>query len=48
MRHALSPHCGAECYRYQKNDAFKTEYRAIRVRDGLVMPLSIEQRVPAY
>jgi hypothetical protein len=39
---------GAECYRYQKNDAFKTEYRAIRVRDGLVLPLSIEHRVPAY
>ena len=39
---------GAECYRYQKSDTFKAEYRAIRVRDGLVMPLSIEHRVPAY
>lgn len=39
---------GTECYRYQKSDAFKTEYRAIRVRDGLVLPLSIEHRVPAY
>lgn len=39
---------GVECYRYQKSDAFKTEYRAIRVRDGLVMPVSIEHRVPEY
>jgi hypothetical protein len=39
---------GAECYRYQKSNAFKNEYRAIRVRDGLVMPVLIEHRVPEY
>jgi hypothetical protein len=38
---------GTECYRYQKSNAFKAEYRASRVGDGWVMPLTIEHRAPA-
>jgi len=39
---------GAECFRYQKTGEFATEYRAIRVRDGLVIPVHIERGVPEY
>lgn len=39
---------GTECYRYQRTGDFKTEYRAIRVRDGLTMPVSVERGVPGY
>jgi hypothetical protein len=37
---------GAECYRFQKTGEFETLYRAIRVRDGLAIPLSVEKGVP--
>lgn len=39
---------GAECYRYQRTGDFKSEYRAIRVRDGLTMPVSVEKGVPEF
>jgi hypothetical protein len=37
---------GAECYRFQKTGEFETLYRAIRVRDGMSIPISVEKGVP--
>ena len=37
---------GAECFRYQRTGA--AEYRAIRVRDGLAIPVTVERSVPEY
>lgn len=39
---------GSECFRYQKTGQPGAQYRALRVRDGLVIPVSIERRVPHY
>lgn len=39
---------GAECYRYQRTGEFESLYRAIRVRDGLAMPVSVEKGVPEF
>jgi len=39
---------GAECYRFQKTGEFETQYRAIRVRDGMVIPVSVEKGVPEF
>lgn len=39
---------GTECFRYQRTGDFTTEYRAIRVRDGLAIPVSVERSVPEY
>ncbi|MGH8707763.1 MAG: hypothetical protein ACREVD_06855 [Burkholderiales bacterium] len=39
---------GTECFRYQRTGDFKTQYRAIRVRDGLAIPVSVERSVPEY
>jgi hypothetical protein len=39
---------GAECYRFQRTGEFETQYRAIRVRDGMAMPVSIEKGVPEF
>jgi hypothetical protein len=39
---------GTECFRFQRNGDFATQYRAIRVRDGLEIPVKIERNVPEY
>jgi hypothetical protein len=39
---------GAECYRFQKTGEFETLYRAIRVRDGMPIPISVEKGVPEF
>jgi hypothetical protein len=39
---------GSECFRYQKSAGFEAQYRALRVRDNLVFPVSIKKSVPAY
>ncbi len=39
---------GAECYRFQKTGEFETQYRAIRVRDGMAIPLKVEKGVPEF
>lgn len=39
---------GTECFRYQRTGDFKTLYRAIRVRDGLAIPVTVEKSVPEY
>jgi hypothetical protein len=39
---------GAECFRFQKTGDFATEYRAIRVRDGLAIPVRVERGVPEH
>lgn len=39
---------GAECYRFQKTGEFETLYRAIRARDGVAMPISLEKGVPEF
>jgi hypothetical protein len=39
---------GAECFRYQRTGEFSTQYRAIRVRDGLAIPVSVERGVPEH
>jgi hypothetical protein len=38
----------AECYRFQKTGEFESLYRAIRVRDGMTIPLSVEKGVPEF
>ena len=39
---------GAECYRFQKTGEFETQYRAIRVRDGMAIPVRVEKSVPEF
>jgi hypothetical protein len=39
---------GAECYRFQKTGEFETIYRAIRVRDGVAIPVRVEKGVPEF
>ncbi len=39
---------GAECYRFQKTGEFETLYRAIRVRDSLAIPVTVEKGVPEF
>jgi hypothetical protein len=39
---------GSECFRYQKTGESEVQYRALRVRDGLVLPVSIEKSAPEY
>lgn len=39
---------GTECFRYQRTGDFQTLYRAIRVRDGLAIPVKMEKSVPEY
>jgi hypothetical protein len=39
---------GAECYRFQKTGEYETLYRAIRVRDGMAIPISVEKGVPEF
>jgi len=39
---------GAECFRYQRTGDFSTHYRAIRVRDGRAIPVTVERGVPDY
>lgn len=39
---------GAECYRFQKTGEFDTQYRAIRVRDDMAIPVSVEKGVPEF
>jgi hypothetical protein len=39
---------GAECYRFQKTGEFETLYRAIRVRDDMAMPITVEKGVPEF
>ena len=39
---------GTECFRYQRTGDFSTQYRAIRVRDGLAIPVTVERSVPEY
>lgn len=39
---------GSECYRYQRTGEFQSLYRAIRVRDGLAIPVQVERSVPEY
>ena len=39
---------GAECYRFQKTGEFETLYRAIRVRDGAAIPVTVEKGVPEF
>jgi hypothetical protein len=39
---------GAECYRLQRTGDFSTHYRAIRVRDRLAIPLSVQKGVPEF
>lgn len=39
---------GAECYRFQKTGEFETQYRAIRVRDGMAIPVRVEKGVPEF
>jgi hypothetical protein len=39
---------GAECYRFQKTGEFETHYRAIRVRDGMAIPVRVEKGVPEF
>jgi hypothetical protein len=38
----------AECYRFEKTGEFETVYRAIRVRDGMAMPVTVEKGVPEF
>jgi len=39
---------GTECFRYQRTGEFSTHCRAIRVRDGLAIPVTVEKSVPEY
>ena len=39
---------GAECYRFQKTGEFETQYRAIRVRDSVAIPVRVEKGVPEF
>lgn len=39
---------GTECFRYQRTGDFSTQYRALRVRDGLAIPVAVERSVPEY
>jgi len=39
---------GAECYRFQKTGEYETLYRAIRVGDGMAIPIKVEKGVPEF